>query len=142
MYDFDPFEMDYFKSPTVFVVDKNPIHNSLIKYHLNANKFFNVHTFPSGNECLYKLNKQVIPDFIITDYEPGDNSGFEFLQSVRELSSKIQIVFFSSYDDPILADRLLNAGATDYVVKTNRLEIGITELIKNVKFLVKEEIRF
>jgi len=134
--------MDYLKSPLVFVVDTNPIHNSLIKYHLNVNKFFNVYTFPSGDECLYKLNKQAIPDFIITDYDTGDISGFDFMRKIFAISSKIQLIFFSSYDDPILAIRLLEAGAKDYIVKTNRLEIGITELIKNVKFLVKEEIEF
>jgi len=134
--------MDYLQSPVVFVVDKNPIHNSLIKYHLNVNKFFNVHTFPSGSECLYKLSKQIIPDFIITDYDTGDISGFDFARKVYAISSKIQLIFFSSYDDPILAVRLLDAGATDYIVKTNRLEVGITELIKNVKFLIKEEVSF
>jgi len=134
--------MDYLKSPLVFVVDKNPIHNSLIKYHLNVNKFFNVHTFPSGEECLYKLNKQVIPDFIVTDYDTGNSSGFDFMRKVIAISPKIHMIFFSSYDDPILAVRLLDAGATDYIAKTNRLEIGIGELIKNVKFLVKDEVTY
>lgn len=134
--------MDYLNSPLVFIVDKNPIHNSLIKYHLNLNKFFNIYTFPSADECFYKLNKQVIPDFIITDYNTGDISGFDFVRKVLAISLKVQIIFFSNYDDPILAVRLLEAGATDYIVKTNRVEIGITELIKNVKFLVKDEVTF
>ena len=129
-------------SPLIFVVDKNPIHNSLIKYHLNVNKFFNVQTFPTGDECLYKLNKQVIPDFLITDYDAGNLSGFDFMRKVCSISPKIRIIFFSSYDDPILAVRILDAGATDYIVKTNRLEFGLTELIKNIRFLVKEEIPF
>ncbi len=133
--------MDYQKSPLVFVVDRNPIHNSLIKYHLNVNRFFNVHTFPSGSECLYKLGKQVIPDFIITDYDNGEMPGTEFLKKVLEISPGVRVVFFSSYDDPILAVRLLDSGATDYIVKTNRLDIGIRELIKNIQFLMKEEVR-
>jgi len=132
--------MDYQKYPMVFVVDRNPIHNSLIKYHLNVNRFFNVHTFPSGSECLYKLGKQVIPDFIVTDYDNGEMPGIEFLRKIRGISPEIKVVFFSSYDDPILAVRLLDSGATDYIVKTNRLDIGIKELIKNMKFLIKEEV--
>jgi DNA-binding response OmpR family regulator len=127
------------KIPIVFVVDKNPIHRSLIKYHLNVNKFSNVHTFQTGDECLYRLQKNLIPDFLITDYIPGDHIGFEFLRSVKKFSSSIQIIFFSSFDDPILAVRLLDAGASDYVVKTSKLDLGLTELIKNVKYLSKEK---
>lgn len=134
--------MDYSKLSLIFVIDKNPIHNSLIKYHLNLNKFFNVQTFPSVDECLYRLNKQVFPDFIITDFNAGDPSIFDFLQKVRELSQSIQIIFFSSHDDPLLADHLLDSGATDFIVKTDRLETGITELIKNLKFLIKEEVKY
>jgi response regulator RpfG family c-di-GMP phosphodiesterase len=132
--------MDYSKSLLVFVIDKNPIHNSLVKYHLNVNRFFNVHSFPTGNECLYKLGKQVIPDFIVTDYDTGEMPGFDFLKKIQEVSPRIKTIFFSFYDDPILAVRLLDAGATDYIVKTNRLEIGIRELVKNMKFLIREEV--
>ncbi len=134
--------MDYSKLSLIFVIDKNPIHNSLIKYHLNLNKFFNVQTFPSVNECLYRLNKQLFPDFIIIDLIAGDPSVFDFLYKVRGLSEKIQIIFFSSHDDPLLADQLLDSGATDFIVKTDRLETGITELIKNLKFLIKEEVKY
>ena len=126
------------KTPIVFVVDKNPIHRSLIKYHLNVNKFFNVHTFQSGDECIYRLQKNLIPEFLITDYNPGDQIGFDFLHGVRALSASIKIIFFSSSDDPILAVRLLDAGASDYIVKTSKLDVGIAELIKNVKYLSKE----
>lgn len=127
------------KTPIVFVVDKNPIHRSLVKYHLNVNRFFDVHTFQSGDECLYRLQKNVIPDFLITDYNPGDQIGFEFLHKVKELANSTKIVYFSSLDDPILAIRLLEAGASDYIVKTSRLDYGLAELIKNVKYLIKEK---
>jgi len=126
------------KTPIVFVVDKNPIHRSLIKYHLNVNKFVNVHTFQSGDECIYRLQKNLIPEFLITDYNPGDQIGFDFLHGVKALSSSIKIIFFSSSDDPILAVRLLDAGASDYIVKTSKLDFGIAELIKNVRYLSKE----
>lgn len=124
-------------SPVVFVTDKNPIHSSLIKYHLNVNRFSNVHTFQSGEECLYRIRKNTLPDFLITDYHVGDHTGFEFLKTVRTLSPETCVIFFSAYDDPILAVRLLDSGATDYIVKTSKLEYGISELVKNLKFLVR-----
>jgi DNA-binding response OmpR family regulator len=126
-------------TPLIFVIDKNPIHNSLIKYHLNVNRYFNVQSFSSGNECFYRLQKNVLPDFIIMDYVAGDLNGFDFLRKARALSPQSNIIFFSSYDDPILAVRLLDGGATDYIAKTGKLELGISELLKNLAFLCREK---
>jgi two-component system response regulator AtoC len=133
--------MDLMRSSVIFVVDKNPIHNSLIKYHLNVNRFFNVQTFSSGNECLYRLQKNISPAFLVMDYDAGDHNGFDFMRKVKTYSPGTNVLFFSSYDDPILAVRLLDAGATDYIAKTGKLEMGIRELIKNLNFLIKEEVQ-
>ncbi len=131
--------MDSNKSPVIFVIDKNPIHNSLIKYHLNINRIYNVHTFHSGAECLYRFQRGTLPDFIVMDYDISDYTGFDFLKVVEQLPVQPRVIFFSSYDDPILAVRLLDAGASDFIVKTSRLDYGITELIKNLKFMVRSE---
>ena len=126
------------KAPTLFVVDKNPVHLSLINYYLIMNKFFHIYTFSSGGESLYRLQKQLIPDFIITDYNPADYDGIEFVRTVKELSPYIRIIYFSSVDDPSIATKLFEAGATDYVLKTSKPNIGISELIKNIRYLHKE----
>ena len=128
------------KPEVLFVVDRNIIHRSLIKYHLNVNKFPNVHVFQSGEECLYRLHKNLIPGFIIADYDVGDYTGFDFLRKVKKLDPSIHVIFFTKSDDPILAIRLMEAGATDYLLKTSRLDFGIAELIKNIKFIVKESL--
>lgn len=123
---------------SIFVIDRNPIHNSLIKYHLNINKFTLVHTFPNGQECLYRLQKGLIPDFIITDYDIGNYTGFDFLIKIRDRYPDLSVVYFSSIADPVLAMKLLEAGASDFIIKTSKLEAGISELLKNLKFILKE----
>jgi len=127
------------KSPVVFVVDKNLLHRNLIKYHLDINKFANVHAFQTSDECLYRVRKNMIPDFLITDYDPVEHIGFDFIEQIKEVSPSIQIIVFSSSDNPILAMKLLDAGVSDFIVKTGKLDIGIKELIKNVKYLIKEK---
>lgn len=123
---------------SIFVIDRNPIHNSLIKYHLNINKFTLVYTFPNGQECLYRLQKGFIPDFIITDYDIGNYTGFDFLGKIRDRYPDLSLVYFSSIADPVLAMKLLEAGASDFIIKTSKLEAGISELLKNLKFILKE----
>lgn len=126
----------------IFVVDRNPIHNSLIKYHLNINKFVQVFNFPSGQECLYRLEKNSIPDFIITDYDIGNYTGFDFLRKVCDEYPEVRVIYFSSLADPVLAMKLLEAGASDFIVKTSKLETGISELLKNIRYILKEANQF
>jgi CheY-like chemotaxis protein len=122
----------------IFIVDRNPIHNSLIKYHLDINKIGQVSNFPNGQECLYRLEKNTVPDVIITDYDIGNYTGFDFLRKVRDMCPEVRVVYFSSFADPVLAMKLLDAGASDFLVKTSKLENGISELLKNLKYILKE----
>lgn len=125
--------------PVIFVVDKNPIHLSLIKYNLNINKFTIVYTFQSGEECLYRLQKKLHPDFLITSFFTGNHSGFDFLRIILEISPSIQVIFFDTFEDPSIAERLLEAGARDYIVKTKKPDTGISALLKNIRYLTGEK---
>ena len=127
------------KIPVIFVVDKNPVHRNLIRYNLEINKFTNIHTFISGEECLYRLQKKLHPDFLITSFFTGNQSGFDFLRQVLELSPSTQVIFFDTFEDAQLAGKLLQAGACDYVVKTRNSDAGISELLKNIRYLAREK---
>jgi CheY-like chemotaxis protein len=126
------------RTTKIFIVDKNPIHHSLIRYHLNVNRFPSIQTFPNGEECLHRIEKHSPPDFIITDYDVGNYTGFDFLRKIRETNPDIQVIYFSSHTDPVLALKLLEAGASDFIVKPSKLETGISELIKNLKYVLRE----
>jgi DNA-binding NtrC family response regulator len=126
------------QNATIFVIDRNPIHNSLIKYHLNISKFTQVQSFPNGQECLYRLQKNLIPDYIVTDYDIGNYTGFDFLGRVKDQYPDVSVIYFSFMADPVLAMKLLQAGASDFIVKTSKLEAGISELLKNLRFILKE----
>jgi DNA-binding NarL/FixJ family response regulator len=127
------------KTPVIFVVDKNPIHRSLIKYNLNINKFTVVYTFQSGEECIYRMQKRLHPDLLITSFFNGTYSGFELLRIVLEIHASTQVIFFDIFEDPRLAGKLLDAGACDCVAKTRNPDAGISELLKNVRYLVREK---
>jgi DNA-binding NtrC family response regulator len=127
------------KTPVIFVVDKNPIHRNLIRYNLEINKFANVHTFPSGEECLYRLQKNDPPDFLITGFITGSLTGFDFLQRILRISADIQVIFFDTFEDAGVAEMLIDTGACDYVVKTRDPDAGISELLKNVRYLTRKK---
>ncbi|MEI7663918.1 MAG: response regulator [Bacteroidota bacterium] len=127
------------KSPVIVVVDSNAVHRNLLNYNLAVNKFLNVHTFLSQDECLYRLKKNFIPDFIITDLEPNDPKRFDFLFRIREISPTTSVICFTEIDDPEIVAGSQEAGAVDYILKTNKPDSGISELLKNIRFLAREK---
>ena len=128
------------KKSVIFVVDKNPIHRNLIRYNLESNKCTNVQTFPSGEECMFRLLKKIRPAFLITSFFTGQLTGFEFLHSVLEISPATRVIFFDTFEEPALAAALLKAGACDYVEKTRDPDTGIAELLKKVRYLARENV--
>lgn len=127
------------KTSAIFIVDKNPIHRNLIRYNLEISKFTNIQTFPSGEECLYRLHKKDHPDFLICSFFTGNHTGFDFLRSVMDISPYTRVIFFDTFEDPALAGKLLEAGASDYVVKTRDPDAGISDLLKNVRYLIRKK---
>lgn len=123
------------KTPVIFVVDKNPIHRNLLRFNLVAGKFGTVHTFPTGEECLYRLRKDLRPDFLVTGLQPGELGGLDFLRLVLEFSPETQVVFFDHFEDDAVASRLIEEGASDYVARTGEPDAGISLLIKNLRYL-------
>jgi two-component system, NtrC family, response regulator AtoC len=127
------------KSGIVFIVDKNPVHSSLLKYNLTIHRFLNVQLYHSAEECVSRLKKGIEPSFIIVDYELSDHTSFDFLHRIKRYSPSTKIIFFSKIDDPILAMQLIDAGATDYILKSQQLDVSIKNLVKNLLFLEKEK---
>ncbi len=125
--------------PVIAVVDNNPTHRSLINFYLIVNKFLNVHTFLSHDEFLYRLHKNLQPDFLITDLPPADQDVFKFLRLVNTVSPVTKVIFFDAFADQGMARMLHEAGAADYIHKLNKPDLGISELIKNIRFLQREK---
>jgi len=125
--------------PVIAVVDKNPTHRSLINFYLVVNKFLDVHIFLSHDECLYRLHKNFLPDFLITDLPPAGRDAVEFLRLVKTVSPATGVIFFDAFDDQKTATILDKAGATDYLHKLNKPDLGISELIKNIRFIQREK---
>ncbi|MFZ4521001.1 MAG: response regulator [Bacteroidales bacterium] len=127
------------KKSVIFVVDKNPAHRNLIKFNFERNRFTNVHAFPTAEECLYRMQKKVIPDFVVTGFFIECHSRFDFLHQILAISPSCGVVFFDNFEDREFANRLIEAGARDYVVKTKDPDAGISELLKNVTYLAREK---
>lgn len=122
----------------IFILDKNPLHRNMLQYNLVAHGFSRIYLFPSPEECLYRLEKDVIPDFLILDYLTIIETNPDFLPRIKSFSQDIEVIVFTESDDHVIANNLLALGASDYILKTKSLQNGMVELINNLKYLCKK----
>jgi PleD family two-component response regulator len=130
------------EKPLIFIVDRDSTRGNFLKYRLNNLNFSNIRVFSREEDCLYRLGKNDFPDFIITD--PGHDAevALSFIRMVLQSNPSIKIICFTSSDDQEVADLFIEAGASDIILKKNRDESGFSELVENIKYLLKYNIQY
>jgi two-component system chemotaxis response regulator CheY len=74
------------------------------------------------------------PDFVIMDTGMKDLNGIEASRQIKAMDPEARIVLVSDYDDPAMRESARLAGACDYVLKDNLLEIvGLLKITKGEK---------
>ena len=112
----------------VFIVEDDEIYAMMLDYILSKDSIYKFSSFNSGEECLENLWQN--PDAVILDYElPGIN-GYQVLQEIKKRDPEIHVLMLSSKKNPELVERLLEAGADDYLLKQDHPEKQITEKIE------------
>jgi len=73
-----------------------------------------------SSEQAINILKKNIPDLILLDILLPRKSGIVFLEEIKQIKdiSKIPVIVFSNYDDPITRDKAKRLGVKDYLIKT------------------------
>lgn len=129
------------KNILVFILDSNQVQGNFLKYNLRTSGIKNVNLYHTAEECLNSIRKTKSPDFIIADTVLKSTTDFEFLKLVKNIDPSIHVIFHSENEDISHLSRLLDAGATDYIVRMGDNRNWIRELTSNVQYLIKEEFR-
>ncbi|MCF8299003.1 MAG: response regulator [Saprospiraceae bacterium] len=120
----------------IFIVDDDPIYQTIIKNILFNQGYSNVVTHSSGQECLDKINDT--PWFVFLDYDMDGLNGIEVLKKIKQINPNINVVMVSSREKVDIALTALNLGALDYVIKDNMLFSQINKLIERIAFSNQE----
>ncbi len=91
----------------------------------------------SGKEGLTKAKKEK-PDLILLDVMLPDCSGIEILQALKadEETDSIPVIVLTNLSDQTTVSKILAAGGTEYLVKT---DWTIDEIVTKVKQILKVE---
>ena len=129
--------MKNIRNPLIFVVEDNPVYNSLITGALKANKYKQVHSFNSTEECLSKISLQ--PDIVVLNYAYSGFTGLDLMRKVHETYPNIAFIFLSGQNDVETAVRIIKLGATDYIVKGEKAPERLIRAIESIQTIERRE---
>ena len=104
----------------IFIVDDDAFFSSMMEDFLSNNPLFDVHHFPTGEECLRNLFEN--PDAIVLDYNlNGQNedaaNGLEILKQIKKVLPAVHVILLSSQTHYGVAATTIKEGAEQYVIK-------------------------
>ncbi|MCI1778640.1 MAG: response regulator transcription factor [Bacteroidales bacterium] len=110
----------------ILIVDDKESIAKVVKFYLSDD--FDFMWCPNPVEAIAWLNDGNMPDLIISDIRMPLMSGAEFLKFLKnnEFLKEIPVILLSSEDSTSERIKLLEQGASDYIVKPfNPLEIKV-----------------
>lgn len=118
----------------ILVVDDDPQIIELFVDVLSGDRRFEVATAQTGYDAGV-LTQQFRPDLVVLDYMLPDINGNVVCQTIRQTPelAKIKIVIISGMVDPAEVDKLLNAGADEFIRKPFNIEKVIERILDLVK---------
>ncbi|MBK7966952.1 MAG: response regulator [Bacteroidetes bacterium] len=105
----------------VYVVDDEPLQRDMLKDHLSKMSKYEIHDFPTGEECLAAA-KVRIPQIVFLDYNLNSQvrdamDGIDVLKELKNIYPEMEVVMISGQDRIEVAVNTMKYGAFDYIVK-------------------------
>jgi len=105
----------------VYIVDDEPMQRDMLKDHLSKMSNYEIHDFPTGEECLAAAKVRV-PNVVFLDYNLNSQvrdamDGIDVLKELKEIYPEMEVVMISGQDRIEVAVNTMKYGAFDYIVK-------------------------
>ena len=90
-----------------------------------------------------RLVDELSPDLVLLDYRLSGSDGFDFIRALKANNKDIPLVILTGQGDEMLASRLIQEGADDYLTKSGFDRASVAACFLNVmeKGKLKKEIR-
>lgn len=121
-------------NPTIFIVDDEPLLNEMLSdFLLEKHSGLNIQTFPTGEECLKRINENpqiVILDFYLNSKEKDAANGLDILKEIKQRNKVLPVIMLSSQKSYTTAAQTIGYGAMHYVIKGKEAFQEIYELVE------------
>ena len=119
---------------TVLIVDDEVLVRVGIKSLLNWEDLgFTVIGEAENGERALKMVKTFEPDLVLTDIKMPRMGGLELIRKVKNLGLKTEFIILSLYDDFSYAQKGIQLGARDYILKMEMKEESLKETLLRIR---------
>lgn len=123
----------------IFIVDDNKVFTLALKTDiatLLGDLPIKIHSFETGEDCMKKFREEkpvvVILDYHLNSKFPNAADGIKILKLIKEQNDDTQVIMLTSNDHIDIAEKSFEAGAFDYIVKTETQFKRINSSLINV----------
>ncbi len=123
----------------VLLVEDEPGDATLVLHALKASRvpsFAVIHEATLA-EAIERIGMSAAFDVVLLDLNLPDSTGLETLSRMLEAESSLPIVIMTGFDDPVFAEQALDAGAQDYLVKSETSERMV---VRSIRYAVSRKL--
>lgn len=123
---------------SIIIVDDHPVIHDGLKILLASEKYLSIEGFAISATEAEKLLKSISVDIAIIDLSLGDSDGTYLIQKISQQFPSVRILVYSMSEERLFGERVANAGAYGYVMKTS----GPATLKKALRTITNGDIFF
>ncbi|TAN44758.1 MAG: response regulator [Nitrospirae bacterium] len=112
----------------ILLVDDDGFVREMLGMILEAHGY-EVVTAEDGTEALSKLAGDNGFKLVVSDMNMPKTNGLELVREVRKNGNTVPIIILSAFGERDILDEAMTCGATDYVVKDEKIQDKIIEVI-------------
>jgi two-component system, NarL family, response regulator NreC len=119
----------------VFVADDHAVLRDGLKALVNAQADMEIVGEADNGRTTYERAKELLPDIVLMDISMPELSGVQATELLRRECPSIKILILTAYKDKGYLDRLLNIGASGFILKLSAADelIGAIRLVAGGK---------
>jgi DNA-binding NarL/FixJ family response regulator len=122
----------------VLIVDDHPIVRQGIKLMINSQPDLNVCGEAHSEQDARRLVRELQPDALVVDLSLGQGDGFNVVRDIHAHYPQIRVLVLSMHDEAVYAERLLDQGASGYIMKqaaTDQLITALRTVLRGERFM-------
>ncbi len=121
-------------SVEVLMIEDNPVHVQLIRHFMDSSRLqTNLHVAGTLRDGLDRIGKRNF-DVVLLDLVLPDSADLDTLHNVRTAAPDLPVIILTGLDDVSMAATAVEAGAQDYIVKT---QANTTVLSRSIHYAIE-----
>ena len=116
--------------PKILMIDDDPFIGDMYMLKFKDEQF-EIQTARNGKEGLKKI-EEFNPDVVLLDVVMPDMDGFQVLEELKKKGVKRKIILLTNLGQKEDAERGMNLGASDYIVKAHFTPSEVVEKVRKL----------